>query len=156
MLAVTDTFAQYLSTELQLTSALHQLLEQELAALSTNQLKPLAQIQQQKSILLEQLQQQADKRLQWMTHHNYPHTSKCIKRPEFADHETIPELWQQLGQSYESNQHLSAVLSELVLKLRKRTMDQMNILRGKQNDPHLYNANGKSSGLNKGSGYTCA
>lgn len=153
MLPDNEIFAQYLSSELQLTSALHQLLEQELAALSDNQLESLSSLQQEKSQQLQQLQQQANKRLQWMTEQQLPHSSTCLERPDLAADANITSLWQQLADSYKANQHTSAILTELVLTARHRTQQQLNILHGKQNDPHLYNANGKTNGVSQGQGY---
>jgi len=153
---ISDTFSQLLSSELQLTRSLHQLLKQESEALSQAELEPLPALQQQKKTLLKQLQHQSQQRLSWMTEQQLPHSAACIERPEFATRDDIISTWQQLADSYERNQRLSEVLSELVLAARKRTLDQLNILRGKQNDPHLYNATGKTSGLNQGSGYTQA
>lgn len=153
MLPDNEIFAQYLSSELQLTSALHQLLEQELAALSDNNLEPLSILQSNKSQQLQQLQQQAGKRLKWMEEKQYPLSSACLKRPEIAADENIISLWQQLADSYKANQHTSAILTELVLTARHRTQQQLNILHGKQNDPHLYGATGKAKGLTQGQGY---
>ena len=153
---ISTTFAQLLISELQVTQSLHQLLEQELAAFRNRELKPLADLQQQKSQLLSTLQSQSRQRLDWMTQEQLPHSRDCLLRPEFADQNEIKTLWQQLADSYSANQQLSEVLSEMVLKARKRTIDQLNILRGKQNDPQLYSATGKARGLNRGSGYTTA
>jgi len=156
MPANSELFAQLLNTELQHAEHLHQLLQQELQALQQQQLEPLANLQQPKTAALQTLQQHASQRLDWMTDQQLPHSSACLQRPEFAAHPDLAGLWQQLAAVYQNNQRLSELLAELVLTARKRTLQQLNILRGKQNDPQLYNANGGTSGLNKGSGYTCA
>lgn len=153
---ISTTFAQLLTSELQATQTLHQLLEQELAAFSNRELEPLANLHKQKSQCLSKLQSQSRQRLEWMTEQQLPHSRECLTRPEFAADDQIQQVWQQLASSYEANQRISEVLSEMVLKARKRTIDQLNILRGKQNDPQLYSATGKTRGLNRGSGYTSA
>lgn len=149
-------FSQLLQSELQLTSDLQQVLELEMAALRANDLGPISELQPQKAELLQQIKQQAAIRLDWLTEHNLPHSVDCLQRPELADQAEIQTLWQQLHDSYSNNQQLSERLSELVLTARKRTIDRLNILRGRKNDPHLYNSSGKASGLNKGFGYTRA
>lgn len=149
-------FAQLLSSELELTSALHQLLEQELAALREQAMEPLSALQHEKSQLLKKLKKQSQQRLDWMTQQQLPHTKACLERPDFASDDTLQQRWQQLGDSYEKNQQLSRILNQIVLTARKRSIDLLNILHGKQNDPHLYNSNGKASGLNQGLGYTRA
>lgn len=156
MTADNITFAQLLTSELELTSALHQLLEQELAALQEQAMEPLSALQHTKSELLQQLQHQSQQRLDWMTQQQLPHSKECLERPDFAADEQLNQLWQQLGDGYEKNQQLSRVLGQIVLTARKRSIDLLNILHGKQNDPHLYNSNGKASGLNQGLGYTRA
>lgn len=153
MLADNEIFAQYLSSELQLTSALHQLLEQELAALSNNQLEPLTALQTEKSQQLKHLQQQASERLKWMEDNELPLSSACLERPEIAANANLISLWHQLADSYKANQHTSAILTELVLTARHRTQQQLNILHGKQNDPQLYSAEGKAKGFSQGQGY---
>ena len=66
MTAANITFAHLLSSELELTSALHQLLEQELAALQEQAIEPLSILQHKKSELLQQLQNQSRKRIDWI------------------------------------------------------------------------------------------
>ena len=156
MTAANITFAHLLSSELELTSALHQLLEQELAALQEQAIEPLSILQHKKSELLQQLQNQSRQGIDWMEQQQLPQTKECLKRPDFAADDHLQQQWQQLGESYEKNQKLSQVLGQIVLTARKRSIDLLNILHGKQNDPHLYNSNGKASGLNQGLGYTQA
>ena len=154
----TDTLllTQHLQSELELTTALQSLLRQELTAIRDNQLDTLSRLQQHKQQLLQQLQPQANLRLEWLAEHNLPQDNSCLQRPELTAADDIHQLWHQLENSYTDNQQLSLTLSDLVLTMRKRTIDRLNILRGGQNDPHLYNSNGRASGLNKGLGYTRA
>lgn len=142
----TEFFAALLNTELKTTCTLHSVLQRELSALSAKDMDALKYLTPEKQTLLASLQQQAQQRLQWLTDQNLPHNHQCLLRQDLAAHAEIPSLWQQLIDQYEQNQHLSARLSEVVLSLRYRTQQQLKILHGRHNDPHLYNNEGKASG----------
>jgi len=146
----TEFFAALLNTELQTTCTLHSVLQRELSALSGKDIDALQCLIPEKQTLLATLQQQAQQRLQWLIDQDLPHNNQCLQRQDLAAHAEIPSLWQQLIHQYEQNQHLSVRLSEVVLLLRYRTQQQLKILHGRHNDPHLYNNEGKASGLTLG------
>ena len=143
----TEFFAALLNTELKTTCTLHSVLQRELSALSAKDMGDLQRLIPEKQTLLASLQQQAQQRLQWLTDQELPHNNQCLQRQDLAAHAEIPSLWQQLIHQYEQNQYLSVRLSEVVLSLRYRTQQQLKILHGRHNDPHLYNNEGKASGL---------
>ncbi|WP_320821274.1 flagellar export chaperone FlgN [Thalassolituus sp.] len=143
----TEFFAELLNTELKTTCTLHSVLQRELSALSAKDMDVLQRLTSEKKTLLTGLQQQAQQRLQWLTDQDLPHNNQCLQRHDLAAHGDIPSLWQQLIKQYEQNQDLSVRLSEVVLSLRYRTQQQLKILHGRYNDPHLYNNEGKASGL---------
>ncbi|ASP40626.1 hypothetical protein CHH28_19000 [Bacterioplanes sanyensis] len=151
-----EPFARYLHTELELTTALHQLLVQELDVLKQQQLEELKALQPQKQQLLQDIQACAEQRLGWMTEHQLPHSPDCLEHPDIVNSGEIQPLWQQLASQYDANRHLSETLSDLVLKARYRTQQKLQILRGGNNDPHLYNEHGKTKGVNSGQGYVQA
>lgn len=164
MSAQTDTFSQLLTDELALTTQLYQLLAQELATLEKlisrteddTDTVTLSDLQQQKGQLLIRLQQHSHKRLTWMDDQQLPHGSQCLQHPDLIDQPHLHDLWHQLADSYQQNQYQSSVLTELVLQARQRTEQQLYILHGKQNDPHLYNASGKASAAQDNPGYISA
>lgn len=155
-------FYGLLGREQQLAAQLQQLLADELATMAQDflsdhsrqhQLAQLGKLNQQKNTLISRLKKQSQQRIDWMKNEQLPLSNACIDDPEFARQPEITALWQQLAADYQHNQQLAATLSELVLSARKRTLKQLNILRGKQNDPHLYSAQGKTHELQPGHGY---
>jgi len=146
----TEFFAALLNTELKTTCTLHSVLQRELSALSAKDMDAMQHLTPEKQTLLANLQRQAQQRLQWLTEQDLPHNNQCLQRHDLAVHAEIPSLWQQLINQYDKNQHLSVRLSEVVLSLRYRTQQQLKILHGRHNDPHLYNNEGKASGLTLG------
>ncbi|UXD88278.1 flagellar protein FlgN [Thalassolituus hydrocarboniclasticus] len=149
----TEQFAAFLQTELELATGIHTILEQERDALAASDLQSLQTLQQEKTLCLHQLQEHAANRLQWMKKSNLPQSAQCLQHPDIAAAANIPPLWQKLEEQYKQNQKLSIQLSDIVLHARHRTLQKLKILRGQQNDPHLYNDKGKASSLKQGQGY---
>lgn len=152
----TEPFVRYLCTELDIAVQLYEVLNQELDVLKDLSLEALQALQPHKQQLLTQLQQTAEQRLQWMTQQQLPHSPACLQHDCLAAHQDIPLLWQQLADQYDNNRRLSEQLSQLVLQARHRTQQRLQILRGGNNDPHLYNEQGKAKGVNTGQGYVQA
>ncbi|MCD8522554.1 MAG: flagellar protein FlgN [Saccharospirillaceae bacterium] len=146
-------FSAFLQTELELTSGIHAILERERDALATTDLPGLQQLQQEKTLCLRQLQEHAEKRLQWMKDSGLPQSAQCLRHPDIAAAATISPLWHALESQYQKNQTLSVQLSDIVIQARHRTQQKLKILRGQHNDPHLYNDKGKASSLTQGQGY---
>ena len=148
-----DTLASLLEQELTLAVQLHQLMEQEHTALGANDLQALQELQPQSARQVEQLRNLASDRLQWMKDRQLPLASSCLDHPSLQPAANLRRLWQMLEEQYLRNQKLSEILSEIVLTARFRTQQKLKILRGQQNDPHLYNDKGKASSLKQGQGY---
>ncbi|MCB2385238.1 flagellar export chaperone FlgN [Thalassolituus alkanivorans] len=146
-------FAAFLQTELELTTGIHAILEQERDALANNDLQGLQTLQQEKALCLRQLQDHAEQRLLWMKASGLPQSAQCLQHPDIAAAANIRLLWSNLENQYKQNQKLSVQLSDIVLHARHRTLQKLKILRGQQNDPHLYNDKGKASSLKQGQGY---
>lgn len=151
-----DQFAHLLASELSLTTALQSLLKEESQALVSQNIEQLQALQPSKQAMLHNIQQSANNRLSWMTDHDLPSSPACLEHPLIQARADIATTWQALAASYAFNRDYSEHLSELVLKARYRTQQQLKILHGRQNDPHLYNQDGKASGLNRGLGYVQA
>lgn len=151
-----NQFAQQLAAELSLTTALQTLLKEESQALVSQNIEQLQALQPTKQALLQNIQQTAASRLRWMEENHLPASPQCLEHPEVQSHADIATTWQALAASYEFNRDYSEHLSDLVLKARYRTQQQLKILHGRQNDSHLYNQEGKASGLNRGKGYVQA
>ncbi|GGY39242.1 hypothetical protein GCM10011297_10560 [Bacterioplanes sanyensis] len=151
-----EPLARYLHDELALNQRLQQLLHQEVDVLRQLQPEQLQPLQAPKQTLLAQIQQTANERLEWMTSQQLPHSPACLEHPDIANQDQILKLWQQLASAYDDNRQLSAQLTELVLVARHRTQQRLQILRGSNNDPHLYNEQGQAKGVNKGQGYVQA
>lgn len=151
-----NQFAQQLASELSLTTALQTLLKEESQALVSQNIEQLQALQPTKQALLQNIQQTATHRLRWMEDNHLPTSPKCLEHPDVQAHADIATTWQALAASYEFNRDYSEHLSDLVLKARYRTQQQLKILHGRQNDSHLYNQDGKASGLNRGKGYVQA
>ncbi len=151
-----EPLAHYLNEELALNQRLQLVLLQEVDILREQQPEQLHGLQEPKQTLLAQIQQTASDRLAWMTSQQLSHSPACLEHPAIANHGHIPSQWQQLANLYEENRQLSAQLSELVMHARFRTQQRLQILRGGNNDPHLYNEQGKAKGVTKGQGYVQA
>ncbi|MBE0483348.1 MAG: flagellar protein FlgN [Bacterioplanes sp.] len=152
----TDQFAQHLASELSLTTALQTLLKEERQALVSQDIEQLQALQATKQALLNHIQSAAHQRLRWMEDNQLPTSPACLEHPQVQSHADIATTWQALAASYEFNRDYSEHLSDLVLKARYRTQQQLKILHGRQNDSHLYNQDGKASGVNRGKGYVQA
>lgn len=146
----TDLFARLLSSELDSSRHLHELLTQEVVALTKNQPAELEQLNPLKQTALADLRMAAGKRLQWMTDNNLLHSPKSIEHPELQNTPLILELWQSLAGQYETTRQLSATLNEMVLAMRFRTQQKLKILHAQHNDPHLYNENGRATNAHRG------
>ena len=153
MTADAELLAEYLEQEYQLADQLYRLMQQERDALATNDLRALQDLQQQSASAVERLKQQASLRLQWMQEKQLPLASACLDHPSLQAHTPLRTLWQRLEQQYQRNQTLSESLADIVLTARYRTQQKLKILRGQQNDPHLYNDKGEASRLRQGHGY---
>lgn len=146
----TDTFTRLLSSELDSSRVLHNLLQQEITALSDNHPDQLEQLNPLKQNALANLRTAAGTRLQWMTDNHLLHNAKSIEHPELQNIPAIRTLWQDLAAQYEATRQLSARLNEMVLAMRFRTQQKLKILHAQQNDPHLYNENGRASDALRG------
>ncbi len=146
-------FSAFLQTELELVTGIHTILERERDALSASDIQSLQSLQEEKTLCLRQLQEQAAKRLHWMKSSGLPQSAQCLQHPDIAAAASIRPLWFGLEKQYKKNQTLSVQLSDIVLHARHRTLQKLKILRGQQNDPHLYNDKGKASSLKQGQGY---
>ena len=146
-------FTQLLNSEQELATHLHQLLSDEKTALQSNDLARLQQLQPQRDTAIEELARRAKSRLTWMDDHQLPHSSECLTHPLLQDQPAVANQWQTLAEQYQRNHSLSEQLAEVVLQLRKRKREQLKILRGQQNDPHLYNQNGNTLGLSSSASY---
>ena len=148
-----DTLASLLEQELALAVQLHQLMEQEHTALGANDLQALQELQPRSARQVEQLSNLASDRLQWMKDQQLPLAASCLDHPSLQPAANLRRLWQALEAQYLSNRQLSETLAEIVLAARFRTQQKLKILRGQQNDPHLYNGKGEAKNVQKGQGY---
>lgn len=149
----TGNLEKMLAEELNLTREIHGILLQERQALTDSDLNALQDLRKTSTLRLSLLKEHARTRLQWMQAQDLPCNATCLQHPAIAAAANIHHLWQQLEAQYRDNQLLSQQLSEIVLSARQRTLQKLRILRGQQNDPHLYDVKGKASSLNKGYGY---
>lgn len=148
-----DYFASLLRREYELAWQLHKLMEQEKDALADHNLQALNDLRHQSTVAIEQLRTQAGSRLQWMQHRQLPLSAACLDDPALQPATQLIPLWDQLESQYLHNRTLSETLAEVVLSARYRTQQKLKILRGQQNDPHLYNDKGEASRLRHGQGY---
>ena len=146
----TSKFLDLLQLEYSVALELTDYLQQEQQALTDNHIELLETLQTHKQATLSALQQQALQRIDWMEQHQLPLSSECLHSFSSKDAATISPLWKNLANSYQQNQQLSARLSEMVLILRHRTQQKINILHGKKNDSGLYNQSGQASTIGLG------
>ncbi|GAA6145834.1 flagellar export chaperone FlgN [Thalassolituus maritimus] len=146
----TDYFAQLMSSELDVSKQLFTLLQQELDAVQHQRTADLDTLNPAKAQQVADLKQQAGIRLKWMQSHELPLTPECLCHPDLQQNTSVLELWQQLAAQYDLNRQISERLSEMVIALRFRAEQKLRILHARQNDPHLYNENGKTAGANPG------
>lgn len=149
----TALFETLLQQEHILAEQLYQLMQQEQQALAAEDLQALQELQPLSADALEQLRLHASNRLQWMQDHDLPHSAACLQHPSMQTAANIHRLWHALDLQYQHNQTLATTLSEVILSARHRTQQKLKILRGQQNDPHLYNVRGQTSRLKQGQGY---
>ncbi|MDK2779471.1 MAG: flagellar export chaperone FlgN [Pseudomonadota bacterium] len=149
----TQHFASLLDQELTTARDIHGLMLQEKDALSANDLNTLQQLQQTKAARLQTLKDTAQTRLQWMQDQHLDSSAICLSHPDIRRAANIGHLWQELESQYHSNRTLSQQLSDIVLTARHRTLQKLKILRGRQNDPHLYDNKGNANNLSQGQGY---
>ncbi len=138
-------FNELLQQEHDLVIALQKLLINEEKTLVNNSLLRLEEQQTKHQVLVKQLQEHAEKRLQWMQSNNMPLSSECLLHPSIQQEASISRLWHSLSEQYLLNQKLSAKLAEVTLGLRHRTQQKLNILHGRKNEPNLYNKSGKTN-----------
>lgn len=146
----TSKFLDLLQLEYSVALELTDYLQQEQQALTDNHIELLETLQTHKQVTLSALQQQALQRIDWMEQHQLPLSSECLHSFSSKDAATISPLWKNLANSYQQNQQLSARLSEMVLILRHRTQQKINILHGKKNDSGLYNQSGQANTIGLG------
>lgn len=146
----TSKFLDLLQLEYSVALELTDYLQQEQQALTDNHIELLETLQTHKQVTLSTLQQQALQRIDWMEQHQLPLSSECLHSFSSKDAATISPLWKNLANSYQQNQQLSARLSEMVLILRHRTQQKINILHGKKNDSGLYNQSGQANTIGLG------
>lgn len=146
----TSKFLDLLQLEYSVALELTDYLQQEQQALTDNHIELLETLQTHKQATLSALQQQALQRIDWMEQHQLPLSPECLHSFSSKDAATISPLWKNLANSYQQNQQLSARLSEMVLILRHRTQQKINILHGKKNDSGLYNQSGQANTIGLG------
>lgn len=146
----TATFAELMSSELTISQQLFKLLQQELDAVQQQNTTELETLNSAKAQRVNDLKEQAARRLKWMQFHELPLTPECLHHPDIVQNTSILDLWQQLAAQYDLNRQISERLSEMVLALRFRTEQKLRILHARQNDPNLYNEDGKTAGAQPG------
>jgi len=146
----TALLARLMSSELDTSRQLYSLLQQEMDAVTHYRTAELDTLNPAKEQQVTLLKQHAGERLQWMKDHELPLSPACLKHEEIRNAPDIHPLWQQLAAQYDANRQLSERLSEMVLALRYRAEQKLRILHAQHNDPHLYNANGKTAGTHPG------
>ena len=149
----TQHFATLLDQELDIARQIHDLMQQERGAIRANDIATLQHLQYTSSQHLQQLRDHACGRLQWMQQAGLDTPEQCLNHPDIRAAANIGRLWQDLDQQYARNRQLSQQLCDIVLSARHRTVQKLKILRGRDNDPHLYNDQGKENHLNNGRGY---
>lgn len=138
-------FKELLQQEHSIAAALYDLLLDEEKTIANNKLPQITDQKKQHQLLVTQLQEQAEKRLQWMQDNQLPLSSECLLDPAIQQEATIDRLWHTLSEQYLLNQKLSAKLAEVTLGLRHRTQQKLNILHGRNNEPSVYNKSGKTN-----------
>ena len=136
---------------------LHHRLTDELTLLRHPNAEALQAAARRKSASLQHLSQLANERLQWLNEHQLPLAEAFLQHPTIQHHADIRSLWQQLAAWYERNRTMSARLSDIVLRNRRRVQQRLEILRGKkQQSTILYNKQGQSQLGGTGGGYISA
>ncbi|MDF1762209.1 MAG: flagellar export chaperone FlgN [Oleibacter sp.] len=139
------TFSQQLSSELDICCTLNELMHQEMVALTQGKTDELSNLNPVKNTLVKQLRDVASARLTLMSDLGMAHSHDDFQRSTFATIPEIKALWQTLEQQYLTNSKLSETLQNIVLSMRYRNQQKLKILHGRQNEPHLYDNQGKSS-----------
>lgn len=139
--------------ELALGRLLQHQLDCEHEYLRRQDLLALQQGCQQKSSLLERINQQARQRLDWMQQQQLPTAEEFLQHPLITETPVLGQLWQQLAEQYRQNRQRSEQLSELVLAARHRVQQRLRLLRGPSRSTLVYTQKGKTRGSNDTRGY---
>ncbi len=148
----TQELSYLLKQELQLAHQLQEIMQEEFQAVETQQLEKLEKLTTHKASVLNQLQQSAEVRLQWMQQHGLPITSHCLTTAPLSECQQSKAWWQLLATTYEDNRQLSSRLADIVLTLKRRTQRKLDLLSGKPSDQVLYNQTGTTQGQQTGRG----
>lgn len=148
----TQELSGLLKQELQLAHQLQEIMQEEFQAVETQQLEKLEKLTTHKASVLNQLQQSAEVRLQWMQRHGLPITSHCLTTVPLSECQQSKAWWQLLATTYEDNRQLSSRLADIVLTLKRRTQRKLDLLSGKPSDQVLYNQTGTTQGQQTGRG----
>lgn len=148
----TQELSCLLKQELQLAHQLQEIMQEEFQAVETQQLEKLEKLTTHKASVLNQLQQSAEVRLQWMQQHGLPITSHCLTTAPLSECQQCIAWWQLLATTYEDNRQLSSRLADIVLTLKRRTQRKLDLLSGKPSDQVLYNQTGTTQGQQMGRG----
>ena len=148
----TQELSYLLKQELQLAHQLQDIMQEEFQAVESQQLEKLEKLTTHKASVLNQLQQSAEARLQWMQQHGLPITSHCLTTVPLSECQQSKAWWQLLATTYEENRQLSSRLADIVLTLKRRTQRKLDLLSGKPSDQVLYNQTGTTQGQQTGRG----
>lgn len=144
----TNRFARLLSSELDINQQLCHVLQQELNCVQLQDIQELQVLTPVRQNLLNELQQAATDRLEWMKHAGLLPDEKGKEWQQVTADEEIASLWQALQQQYIENRSLTARLSELVLALGQRTRRKLSILLGRQQQSGIYDQQGQAKSVN--------
>lgn len=150
MVLNSSDFLNLLEQELLATQHITQLLQQEHEQITEQELDNFEALQAQKKIALTALRQQAQLRIQWLEQHNLPLSASALAHFNDQNTQYLHDLWQQLENSYQQNQQLSAKLGELVLILRHRAEQRIKILYGRTDESALYDQYGQAGNNGRG------
>ncbi len=152
------------STHQQLISALIQqdidtinrlksVLSEECEALKSRQHGELSPLLEEKTRLLKALELSSSKRAQILTASSLPPSKTAWEQLllDYTDSETQSQ-WRWIQQEFQSCHDMNAVNGKLIARSRNTLGHLVNVLRGQDNTPDLYNQSG--SKLPNGGAYT--
>lgn len=140
-----DKLVSLMSSELDINNQIYLKLEQELQVLQQNSTHKLQALSNDKQQLLGQLKDVAKQRIEQMKRIELPDKPCPDDWQSFAAANKATQLWQSLGEQYAKNQKISEHLIVLTNKLRHRTKQKLEILRGSQAQTQLYTSQGQAS-----------
>jgi flagellar biosynthesis/type III secretory pathway chaperone len=147
--------AQLLEQELSLSNELKTCLVNETLALSQQNIEQINTLLDQKNRTLQQLQQAANKRQQWLTLNDYVSSYAAVIDLS-VNNTALGDQWATLETSIKESQTQNLINGSIIDQSKLRNQQMMKIMGLQSRQSDLYSGSGSSRNNDKGTGYSIA